>query len=132
MATTTFTPPTVTPEQPAALDEKTLNAYRRLGFLVADLDPMDRIPPERQPDLAEDADPATAEYACGFYCGTIGVEFMHIPDPARRRWIKAQMETGERPALDRDRILDLLTRAATFEQFLQSRYLGTKRFSLEG
>jgi 2-oxoglutarate dehydrogenase E1 component len=132
MATTTLTSPTVTPERPPALDERTLNAYRRLGFLVADLDPMDRIPPERQPDLAENADPATAEYACRYYCGTIGVEFMHIPDPERREWIQARMETDQRPELDRDRILDLLTRAETFEQFLQSRYLGTKRFSIEG
>jgi 2-oxoglutarate dehydrogenase E1 component len=132
MAATTLTTPTVTPERAPALDERTLNAYRRLGFLVADLDPMDRIPPERQPDLTENADPATAEYACRFYCGTIGVEFMHIPDPQRRAWIQARMETEERPALDRDRILDLLLRAETFEQFLQSRYLGTKRFSIEG
>ncbi|HSN86097.1 MAG TPA: 2-oxoglutarate dehydrogenase E1 component [Thermoanaerobaculia bacterium] len=109
-----------------------MNAYRRLGFLVADLDPMNRMAPEQQPDLTEDADPKTAEYACQFYCGTIGVEFMHIPDPARRRWIKERMETTEVPRFDRDRILELLTRAETFEQFLQSRYLGTKRFSIEG
>ncbi|HSF42401.1 MAG TPA: 2-oxoglutarate dehydrogenase E1 component, partial [Thermoanaerobaculia bacterium] len=101
-------------------------------FLVADLDPMNRMAPEQQPDLTEDADPKTAEYACQFYCGTIGVEFMHIPDPARRRWIKERMETTEVPRFDRDRILELLTRAETFEQFLQSRYLGTKRFSIEG
>ena len=133
MATTTLPPTeTVTPERPAALDERTLNAYRRLGFLVADLDPMNRMAPEQQPDLTEDADRATANYACGFYCGTVGVEFMHIPDPARRRWIQERVETAEVPRFDQDRILELLTRAETFEQFLQSRYLGTKRFSIEG
>ena len=121
---------TIASERPAALDEKTLNAYRRLGYLLADLDPMNRIEPEAQPGL-EDSDPATAEQARRHYCGTIGVEFMHIPDPERRRWIEARME-AEAPRFDQERILDLLTRAETFEQFLQSRYLGTKRFSVEG
>ncbi|HET9210038.1 MAG TPA: 2-oxoglutarate dehydrogenase E1 component [Thermoanaerobaculia bacterium] len=121
---------TVPSERPAALDEKTLNNYRRLGYLLADLDPMNRIEPEAQPGL-EDSDPATADFARRHYCGTIGVEFMHIPDPERRRWIEERME-GEAPGFDRRRILDLLTRGETFEQFLQSRYLGTKRFSIEG
>ena len=130
MATTLQSAAAVTPERPAALDESTLNAYRRLGFLLADLDPMHRLPAEEQTGL-EDCEPATAEYARRYYCGTIGVEFMHIQDPARRRWIQERMET-EAPRFDRDRILDLLIRAETFEQFLQSRYLGTKRFSIEG
>ncbi|HKI00828.1 MAG TPA: 2-oxoglutarate dehydrogenase E1 component [Thermoanaerobaculia bacterium] len=129
--TTTLTPtPTVTPERPAALDEKTLNAYRRLGFLLADLDPMSRIEPEKHPGL-EGCDPATEEFTRRHYCGTIGAEFMHIQDAERRRWIQERMES-EAPRFDQDRILELLTRAETFEQFLQSRYLGTKRFSMEG
>ncbi|HEX3525553.1 MAG TPA: 2-oxoglutarate dehydrogenase E1 component [Thermoanaerobaculia bacterium] len=111
-------------------DERTLNAYRRLGFLQADLDPMNRLAPETRPAL-DDADPATAEYARRSYCGTIGVEFMHIPDPERRRWIQERMETAA-PSFDQDRILDQLIRAETFEQVLQARYLGTKRFSIEG
>ena len=130
MATTLQPGAAVTPERPAALDQTTLNAYRRLGFLLADLDPMHRLEPERQTGL-EDCDPATAEYARRYYCGTIGVEFMHIQDAARRRWIEERMES-EAPGFDRDRVLDLLIRAETFEQFLQSRYLGTKRFSIEG
>jgi 2-oxoglutarate dehydrogenase E1 component len=121
---------TVPSERPAALDERTLNNYRRLGYLLADLDPMSRIEPEAQPGL-EDSDPATAEFARRHYCGTIGVEFMQIPHPERRRWIEERME-GEAPSFDQQRILDLLTRGETFEQFLQSRYLGTKRFSIEG
>src|ERR1700712_2584432 len=76
---TIATTPTLTSERPAALDEKTLNAYRRLGYLLADLDPMNRIEPEAQPGL-EDSDPATAAYPRHFYCGTTGVEDMHIPD----------------------------------------------------
>jgi len=116
-------------ERPA-WDERTLNAYRRLGFLHADLDPMGRLAPEAKPVL-ETADPATAEQARRYYCGTIGVELMHIPHPERRRWIQERME-AEAPSGDRERILDQLIRAETFEQVLQARYLGTKRFSIEG
>jgi 2-oxoglutarate dehydrogenase E1 component len=127
----TIAPPATQPsERPAALDEKTMDAYRRLGYLLADLDPLNRIEPEAQPGL-EETDPATADYARRHYCGTIGVEFMHIPDPARRRWIEERMESEAQP-FDQERILDFLTRAETFEQFLQARYLGTKRFSVEG
>jgi 2-oxoglutarate dehydrogenase E1 component len=127
---TIATPTTVPSGRPAALDEKTMDAYRRLGYLLADLDPLNRIEPEAQPAL-DSSDPATAELARRWYCGTIGVEFMHISDPERRRWIREHME-AEAPRFDQERILDLLTRAETFEQFLQSRYLGTKRFSVEG
>ncbi|HSU81120.1 MAG TPA: 2-oxoglutarate dehydrogenase E1 component, partial [Thermoanaerobaculia bacterium] len=74
---------------------------------------------------------ATADFARRHYCGTIGVEIMQIPDPERRRWIEDRME-AEAPGFDRRRILELLTRGETFEQFLQARYLGTKRFSIEG
>jgi 2-oxoglutarate dehydrogenase E1 component len=133
---------TATPSAPAVpaaperstYDERTFNAYRRLGFLQADLDPMHRLAPEERPFL-DDADPATAAYARQWYCGTIGVEFMHIPDPERRRWIQERLEArleSDTPRFDRARILDLLIRAETFEQVLQSRYLGTKRFSIEG
>jgi len=120
---------TVTPTRPRA-DEKTLNAYRRLGFLQADLDPLHRLPPEPQPVL-DGADPATAEAARRWYCGSIGVEFMHIPEAERRRWIEERME-AEPPRFDGERILGQLLRAETFEQVLQARYLGTKRFSIEG
>ena len=56
---------------------------------------------------------------------------MHITDPERRRWIQERME-GPQPAVDQERVLDQLIRADLFEQVLQQRYLGTKRFSLEG
>ena len=72
-----------------------------------------------------------ADQARRYYCGTIGAEFMHIPDARRREWIQARLET-EPPAVDQNYVLDLLTRADLFEQVIQSRYLGTKRFSLEG
>ena len=67
-----------------------------------------------------------------FYCGTIGVEFMHIPSRERREWIAAaSRRSGLRPST-RTTSSQLLTRADIFEQVIQSRYLGTKRFSLEG
>ncbi len=128
----TIAPPAASPAPaaPERLDETILEAYRRHGFLQADLDPMHRLPPDGRPFL-EGADPATAERARRWYCGTIGVEFMHIPDLERRRWIQERMETDP-PRFDQGRILDKLLRAETFEQMLQQRYLGTKRFSIEG
>ena len=72
-----------------------------------------------------------ADEARRVYCGTVGAEFMHITDPERRRWIQERME-GPQPAVDQERVLDQLIRADLFEQVLQQRYLGSKRFSLEG
>jgi 2-oxoglutarate dehydrogenase E1 component len=114
----------------------TLDAFRRLGYLYADLDPLNRLTPEPEALLGE-ADPATAEQARRWYCGPIGVEYMHIEDPERQRWVQERMESlmdGEtEPArFDRSHILDLLIRGETFEQMIQARYLGTKRFSIEG
>lgn len=65
------------------------------------------------------------------YCGAIGAEFMYITDPEQRRWIIERMESEPSP-VDRERILALLVKSEVFEQTLQSRYLGTKRFSIEG
>ncbi len=113
------------------LDPKTLNSFRRLGFLQADLDPLGRLHPEPQPALAEEADPATAEWARRHYCGTIGAEFMHIPQAERRRWIADRLETDP-AAPDRDRVLAQIMSAEIFENLLQTRYQGSKRFSIEG
>jgi 2-oxoglutarate dehydrogenase E1 component len=129
MATTTAPTPAIL--ERGTLDEKTLNLYRRLGYLQADLDPLRRLPDEPQPPLEEDVDPETAVAARRFYCGTIGVEFMHIPQPERRLWIQERMESAPGP-VDQGRILEQLVRAETFEQVIQNRYLGTKRFSIEG
>ncbi|HEV3457283.1 MAG TPA: 2-oxoglutarate dehydrogenase E1 component [Thermoanaerobaculia bacterium] len=113
------------------LDPKTLNSFRRLGFLQADLDPLGRLRPEPQPALEEEADPPTAAWARRRYCGTIGAEFMHIPQAERRRWIAERLETEPAPP-DRDRVLGQIMSAETFEQLLQTRYQGSKRFSIEG
>jgi 2-oxoglutarate dehydrogenase E1 component len=70
------------------------------------------------------------------YCRSIGVEYMHVQDRSIRRWLQAEMEPIEnRPAFDRPRkvrILQQLIDAEVFESFTHTRYLGQKRFSLEG
>src|SRR6266849_1178172 len=109
--------------------ERIFDAFRRWGYLAADLDPLGFFRPQSHPELALTG--AVAELARRYYCGTIGAEFMHLPDPARRRWIAERIETTP-PEPDRGAILERLIRADLFEQVLQSRYLGTKRFSLEG
>ncbi len=121
-------------DQTAHLDEHTWNAFRRWGFFSATLDPLGQwLTPEDHPELAALSGEA-AERARKVYCGNIGLEFMHIPDPERRRWLIEQMEAPS-PALtvvDRPRLLESLARTDLFEQVMQARYLGTKRFSLEG
>ncbi|MGE5233153.1 MAG: 2-oxoglutarate dehydrogenase E1 component [Acidobacteriota bacterium] len=116
--------------QNAAIDPQVLDAYRRWGYLAADLDPLGRLRPlVDHPDLPRQG--AGVEEARRLYCGTIGAEFMHIPDPARRAWIAERLEAAA-PAVDRAHLLDRLIRAEVFEQLLQARYTGNKRFSLEG
>jgi 2-oxoglutarate dehydrogenase E1 component len=110
--------------------ERVFELFRRWGYLEAELDPLGFWRPEPHAELAALAGEA-AEAARRLYAGTLAAEFMHIPDPERRRWVQERME-GEAPSFDRERILELLIRAEIFEQVLQSRYLGTKRFSLEG
>jgi len=70
------------------------------------------------------------------YCRSIGVEYMHLQDPAERHWLQERMEPSRnRPAMGREakvRALNKLCQATLFEQFLHSRYLGQKRFSIEG
>src|SRR5262245_57104843 len=111
------------------LGSPVLDAFRRWGYLEANVDPLGRLFPIRHPELALSGPEAGA--ARRVYCGPIGAEFMHLPDPARSAWVAERMES-EPPPPDRDRILDLLIRAETFEQVLQRRYLGTKRYSVEG
>jgi 2-oxoglutarate dehydrogenase E1 component len=70
------------------------------------------------------------------YCGTVGVEFMHIQDPPKRSWLKQRMEeTRNRGDFTREEQLHLLAKlqqATLFESFLHRKFLGQKRFSLEG
>ena len=112
--------------------EGIFDVFRRWGYLEADLDPLDRLPPVRHPELRLGGE--EAEAARNVYCGALGVEFMHLPDPRRREWIQERLESESKaaPTLQPEDVLDRLIAAETFEQVLQSRYLGTKRFSLEG
>ena len=110
--------------------ERVFDAFRRWGYYEANLDPLGFWGPFAQPDL-EGLTGEAAEAARRVYCGTIGAEFMHLPQPERRRWIADRVETSE-VQVDQQKVLERLIRADLFEQVLQSRYLGTKRFSLEG
>ena len=70
------------------------------------------------------------------YCRAVGVEYTHVQDPGRKQWLQRRMEEGrnETPlsADDRLRILEKLSAAELFERFLHTKFLGQKRFSLEG
>ncbi len=125
--------PQVTRTQPSADSEREriFDAFRRWGYLEADLDPLNKsLQPVSYPELDALTGPL-ADEARRIYSGTIGAEFMHIADPERRRWIQQRLESPA-PEVDRQYVLERLIRADLFEQVLQARYLGTKRFSLEG
>src|SRR5262245_25253670 len=136
-----------------------IHAYRVRGHLVSDLDPLDskRLPHrDLDPatygltlwDLDRDfitnglsgKDKATLreilEVLRETYCGTIGVEYMYIADPERKDWLQERMEsTRNYPALDqasKKRVLEKVVEAESFERFLHAKYVGHKRFSLEG
>ena len=135
-----------------------INMYRVRGHLIADLDPLSA---ERRPLHAE-LDPTTygltlwdldrefvvdglagretmtlgsaLDVLRDAYCRTLGIEYMHIQDPEQKRWIQEHVEGVPLTlAPDEQRhVLDRLNAAEAFERFLHSRYVGQKRFGLEG
>ncbi len=137
-----------------------INQHRVRGHLIADLDPL----AWKEPRMHSELDPATygltiwdldREFLSGgvagrdrmrlgdllhvlrdAYCRTIGIEYMHISDPAQKRWIQEHVETDDtnnRIAPDEQRhILERLNAAEAFEKFLATKYVGQKRFGLEG
>jgi 2-oxoglutarate dehydrogenase E1 component len=110
------------------------SAYRRWGHLKARVDPLARIEPLVHPDVVElgaGADPARLEHFERVYCGSIGAEFMHIESRERAQWLAVRLEADD-PPVDFERALDRLMRAELLEQFLHRRYVGSKRYSLEG
>ena len=117
-------------ESPNPERDRVFDAFRHWGYLEADLDPLGFLPPAPHAELQQ-LEGEYAREARRIYCGTIGVELMHIAEPERRRWIQDRMEAAP-SEVDESRVLDLLIRADLFEEVLQQRYLGTKRFSLEG
>jgi multifunctional 2-oxoglutarate metabolism enzyme len=135
-----------------------VNMYRVRGHLIANLDPLGRRPPRTHPELdiahydlsiwdldrefATDGlagqKTMTLREIMGVlrdaYARTVGVEYMHIQEPDQKAWIQDRVE-GVRTELSGDekrRILDRLNAAEAFERFLHTKYLGHKRYSLEG
>ncbi|RMH41599.1 MAG: 2-oxoglutarate dehydrogenase E1 component [Deltaproteobacteria bacterium] len=137
-----------------------VNAYRVRGHLAADLDPLGLLERPPHPELEpatygfREADmdrpmPAGGLYGVRVatprevlarlrraYCGSIGLEFMHISTPAKKAWLAERMETRPDPrTLPADRriaMLERLVSTSAFERFVHRKYPGTKRFSLEG
>ena len=69
------------------------------------------------------------------YCHSIGIEYMYIPEPERLKWIREHIELANRPRLNeegRKHVLKKISQATLFEEFLQKKFVGQKRFSLEG
>ena len=134
MATTSPTPSKPQASRNNAERDATFDIFRRWGYLQATLDPLGQfLPPEPFPTPATDG--PNAEEARRYYCSTIGAEFMHIPSPEKRTWIQNRLErepSADATPVNKARILTGLIRADLFEQTIQQRYLGTKRFSLEG
>lgn len=109
-------------------------AYRRWGYLQADLDGLGRLKPIVHGDIEDarsGADPEDDARWRRMYCGRIAAEFMHIADRERAAWVAERME-GEYAIDTPDAILRRLAQTELFERFLHARYVGSKRYSLEG
>lgn len=122
--------PEMTETNAGAEREEVFNIFRRWGYLQASLDPLGQyLAPEPFPVAVLDG--VAAEQARAFYCGTIAAEFMHLNSTRHRDWLQQQIE--QTPELVKQpQVLTRLIQADLFEQVIQARYLGTKRFSLEG
>ncbi|MFE0461696.1 multifunctional oxoglutarate decarboxylase/oxoglutarate dehydrogenase thiamine pyrophosphate-binding subunit/dihydrolipoyllysine-residue succinyltransferase subunit [Kitasatospora sp. NPDC058965] len=134
-----------------------IHAYRVRGHLMADTDPLE-YKQRKHPDLDVVQHGLTLwdlerEFAVGgfggqkmmklrdilgllrnTYCRTVGIEYMHIQDPKQRKWLQERLEKPyAKPEREEQlRILRRLNSAEAFETFLQTKYVGQKRFSLEG
>ncbi|MGB5538001.1 MAG: 2-oxoglutarate dehydrogenase E1 component, partial [Thiogranum sp.] len=137
-----------------------INAYRFRGHQIAQIDPLNLRTPPELPELdlqhhgLSDADLDTVfdtgslavteraplreilQHLRAIYCGSTGSEYMHITETAEKRWIQQRLEhVGGQAAFSRQakrRILWRLTAAEGLERYLHTRYVGQKRFSLEG
>jgi 2-oxoglutarate dehydrogenase E1 component len=137
--------------------QEMIHAFRVRGHLLADIDPLE-YQQRSHPDLDIANHGLTLwdldrEFATGgfsgkpfaklrdvlgvlrdAYCRTVGIEYMHIQDPEQRKWIQDRVERPH-AKMDREeqiRVLRKLNEAEAFETFLQTKYVGQKRFSLEG
>ncbi|HEY2744437.1 MAG TPA: 2-oxoglutarate dehydrogenase E1 component, partial [Polyangia bacterium] len=137
-----------------------VNAHRARGHMIAQLDPLEQLHQELQPELdpraygfsQADLDavmPSGGFYGTGqvplrelmrrlraTYCEYIGVEMNHITDVGKRTWLQERMEPVlNAPPIDRDTqlyVLEKVAAAEVLESFIHTKYVGTKRFSLEG
>ncbi|HEV7741634.1 MAG TPA: multifunctional oxoglutarate decarboxylase/oxoglutarate dehydrogenase thiamine pyrophosphate-binding subunit/dihydrolipoyllysine-residue succinyltransferase subunit [Pseudolysinimonas sp.] len=137
--------------------QELINSFRVRGHLMADIDPLE-YQQRSHPDLEIGNHGLTfwdldREFVVGgfagkraallrevlgvlrdSYCRTVGIEYMHIQDPEQRAWFQNRLELPyEKPTKDEQlRIMGKLNEAEAFETFLQTKYVGQKRFSLEG
>ena len=137
-----------------------IRAYRIRGHLIADLDPLSLEDKPLHPELDpksygfgdDDWDrPIFIDHVLGLetatlseiidrlrktYCGTIGVEFMHIQDPAQKAWIQERIEAignqTDFTVKGKKAIYERLVDAEEFERYLHKKYTGTKRFGMDG
>ncbi|MBP9838647.1 MAG: 2-oxoglutarate dehydrogenase E1 component [Proteobacteria bacterium] len=104
--------------------------FRRWGHLQANIDPINNFPKRPHRDIDEANGPDAEKYR-GIYCAKIAAEFMHMHYPERCDWVADKLENSK-TKLDTNFILDRLISAEVFEQFIHSKYVGSKWFSLEG
>ena len=110
------------------------DAYRRWGFLQADVDPLQRMSPFEHPDIADARSLGSREDNekwRAIYCGSIGFEFMHMVERERVEWMRDTIEAGPSP-VDSRWVLSRIMETELFERFLHLKYVGSKRFSIEG
>jgi len=109
---------------------RALDLYRRWGHLSADIDPLKNLEPYPHKEFDSLSKEQWADLE-SYYCGKIGSEFMHMVYSERCEWIATRLET---PLADIDerKVLKRILSVETFEKFLHTKYVGAKRFSLEG
>jgi 2-oxoglutarate dehydrogenase E1 component len=110
--------------------ERVFDAFRHWGYLEANLNPFGGPVGGGLPELRMKGE--SAELASRIYCGSVGYEFMHILNRERREWLQEKIENPSPLTVDRRWLTERLLQADLFEQILQTRYLGTKRYSGEG
>jgi 2-oxoglutarate dehydrogenase E1 component len=113
--------------------EQIFDAFRRWGYLDANLNPLGGTIGGGYSDLPGEGE--GVDTARKIYCGSIGAEFMHLPQRDRREWVQQKMENPgpqKQKIEDRRWLAERLLQADLFEQIMQTRYLGTKRYSGEG
>ncbi len=111
-------------------DGQILDLYRRWGHLKSDIDPIGNLQPFPYApfDALDRSKYSSLEKA---YCSKIGLEFMHMPYPEKCDWLAEKMENGTFE-FDARKVLTRILSVETFEKFLHTKYVGAKRFSLEG